>query len=76
MNVVARPSVGRTKTDNTEQLVVRVPKALRDRLEALVPQLAQPGVSVTMTDVVRAALIRGTDVIEAEAKRRSPRGKR
>ena len=65
MNVVAERGVGRTKTENTEQLVVRVPKALRDRLEALIPHLSQPGVSITMTDVVRAALMRGVDALEA-----------
>jgi hypothetical protein len=65
MNVVADRGVGRTKTENTEQLVVRVPKALRDRLEALIPRLAQPGVSITLTDVARAALMRGADALEA-----------
>jgi hypothetical protein len=64
MNVVAEKSVGRPKTENTEQLVVRVPKALRDRLEALIPHLAQPGVSITLTDVARAALMRGVDALE------------
>ncbi len=65
MNVISARNVGRTKTENTEQLVVRVPKALRDRLEALIPHLAQPGVSITMTDVVRAALMRGVDALES-----------
>jgi hypothetical protein len=65
MNVVADRGVGRTKTENTEQLVVRVPAALRTRLEALIPRLAPPGVSITMTDVVRAALMRGVDALES-----------
>jgi hypothetical protein len=65
MNVLTERSVGRAKTDNTEQIVVRVPAALRERLEGLIPRLAQPGVSVTLTDVVRAALMRGADALEA-----------
>lgn len=65
MNVVATNRVGRKKTENTEQLVVRVPAPLRARLEALVPVMAQPGFSVTMTDVVRAALIAGVDSLES-----------
>lgn len=76
MNVVASRNVGRTKTENTEQLVVRVPKALRDRLEALIPHLAQPGVSITMTDVVRAALMRGVDALEASHAPSKPARKR
>ncbi len=64
--VAAAKDVGRAKTTNTEQLVVRVPPALRERLEALIPRLAPPGVSITMTDVVRAALIHGVDALEAK----------
>jgi hypothetical protein len=67
MTVVAgAKDVGRTKTANTEQLVVRVPPALRERLEALIPRLAPAGVSITMTDVVRAALIHGVEALEAK----------
>jgi hypothetical protein len=65
MHVVADRGVGRKKTENTDQLVVRVPRALRDRLEALIPQMAQPGVSITMTDVIRAAIWRGVEALEA-----------
>jgi hypothetical protein len=73
MNVVATRDVGRPKTENTEQLVVRVPKSLRDRLEALIPRLAQPGVSITLTDAVRAALVRGVDALEAATAESKPR---
>jgi predicted DNA-binding protein len=62
----AAKDVGRAKTTNTEQLVVRVPPELRERLQALVPKLAPPGVSTTMTDVVRAALVRGVETLEAD----------
>jgi hypothetical protein len=74
--VAAARDVGRTKTANTEQLVVRVPPALRERLEALIPHLAPPGVSITMTDVVRAALIHGVDALEAKHQATKPRGRK
>ena len=45
---------------------MRVPPALRERLERLIPLLAPPGVSITMTDVVRAALMHGVDALEAK----------
>jgi hypothetical protein len=64
MTVLETKEVGRPKTENTEQLVVRVPEALRDRLEALIPQLAPAGVSITLTDVVRAALLQGVEALE------------
>lgn len=68
----AKKDVGRPKTDNTEQIVVRVPKDLRDRLKALIPSLALaiPGVSVTETDVIRAALLRGVEALETQTKSR------
>ena len=66
MNVVGTPRVGRKKTENTDQLVVRVPAALRARLQALVASMAPPGFSITMTDVVRAALLEGVDALEAK----------
>ncbi len=72
MNVVADRTVGRRKSENTEQLVVRVPAPLRARLEALTPKLGQPGVYVTLTDVIRVALMRGVDVIEAELSSSKP----
>jgi hypothetical protein len=66
MIVVHDDRVGRPKTENTEQLVIRVPKAVRDRLLALVPRLARAGISITMTDAARAALVRGIEVLETE----------
>lgn len=67
MSVLSAPrDVGRAKTANTEQLVVRVAPDLRERLEALIPKLAPPGVTITLTDVLRAALIRGVETLEAD----------
>jgi hypothetical protein len=77
MNVVGetkRKDMGRPKTDNVAQLVVRVPQALRDRIKKLMPLLSQPGVSVTEADVTRVALMRGVDELEAQLHK--TRGKR
>jgi hypothetical protein len=71
-----REPVGRPKTANTEQLVVRVPPELRRRLEALVPRLAPAGVSITVTDVVRAALLRGVEALEAANPAEPPKAPR
>lgn len=67
MTMVATKDVGRAKTANTEQLVVRVPKPLRERLEALTSRMAPAaGITLTLTDVLRAALVKGVETLEAE----------
>lgn len=73
MNVVGSrggKDVGRKKTENDRQIVVRVPQALYDRLEALAAHLGQPGISVTVTDAIRAALHRGVEALESAHKPR------
>jgi hypothetical protein len=80
--------MGRTKTDNTEQLVIRIPLELRGRLDVLVAKLGLP---FTLTDVARRALKLGVEELETvdwssgpwvkrpSLKRRSPtslRGRR
>ena len=54
----------------TVQLSVRVETGLVERLDALVPALAQPGMAITRADVTRMALLRGLAAMEQEAKRR------
>jgi hypothetical protein len=54
----------RPKTDNDQQIAIRVPKEWLDRAQALVPHLASPGISVTRTDVIRVALLRGLEALE------------
>jgi hypothetical protein len=66
--------VGRPKTANTRQIVVRVTPEMWERLSALVPVVARPGIAATVSDVVRAALEEGVNALEAD--QRKPRGKR
>jgi len=59
-----RNNVPRQRTD-TLQLAVRVPRAWLGRLDALISKLAPPGFQPTRTDIIRAALSEGLDVLEA-----------
>jgi hypothetical protein len=56
--------MGRKKTENTEQLVVRIPLELRGRLDVLVAKLTEPGLPFTLTDVTRRALALGVAELE------------
>jgi hypothetical protein len=48
---------------------VRLPRALQTRIDALAARMDRRAVSrVTRSDVVRLALLRGLDVLEAEDK--------
>lgn len=60
-------------------LTVRVPQALVDRIDALVPLLADApelatAANVTRADALRLCVLRGLEVLEAEHK--APKGKR
>jgi hypothetical protein len=80
MPVLSARDVPRSKSENTVQLVVRVPEAWLDRLDALLPWLAQPGVATTRTDAVRASIAKGLDALEAkrasETETPKPRGRK
>jgi hypothetical protein len=65
MTMVAMRSLPRPKTD-TLQLAVRIPRAWLERLDALVPKIAQAGVQTTRTDAIRAALAKGLDALEVQ----------
>jgi hypothetical protein len=62
--------VPRRASTNTEQTTIRLPKADLDRADTLRPKLAVTGVEVSLTDVLRVAVQRGLDSLEAEVKRR------
>lgn len=47
-------------------LSVRPTKELIGRIDALVPRMAAPGVEVSRSDVVRAALFKGLEVLERD----------
>lgn len=57
---------------DSSQVAIRLLNAWLRRADALIPYLARPGIAVTRTDVLRAAIAKGLDAFEAETK---PRGK-
>jgi hypothetical protein len=67
--------VPRAPSGNTEQLTIRVPKIWTDRAEALKPKLTHPGLDVSVTDIMRLALGKGLDALEAETREKSGRKK-
>ena len=48
------------------QLAIRVPTPWLKRFDKLAAALSRPGIGVTRTDAVRAAIARGLEVLEAE----------
>jgi hypothetical protein len=71
MTMVATKDVPRPKSDSV-QLAVRIPAPWLERLDALIPWLAQPGVATTRTDAIRAALAVGLDALEAKRASEKP----
>jgi hypothetical protein len=65
MNVV-REDVGRPATGNDEQIALRISKEDVARAARLQGVLAPPGVAVNRSDVLRAALRRGLEALEAD----------
>lgn len=67
--------MGRPRVSDGKPLSIRLDTATRDRLEALQKTLT-PGLEVTLAQVVRAALVRGLEALEAGAGGSGKRGKR
>jgi len=67
----------RQKSGNDEQVALRLPKDWTDRADSLRDRgvVAERGVVVTRSDVLRAAIARGLDALEREADKpaRKPR---
>jgi hypothetical protein len=54
-------------SENTTQVAFKIPDEWLDRAEVLAAALSRPGIStVTKTEILRAALGRGLDVLEEE----------
>ena len=70
MHAISERAMPRAKGENTEQLVVRVSPELRASLLEIVPLVGAKGVSVTLTDAIRAALERGVEAIRQDAASR------
>lgn len=56
----------REKQEQQIQTAFRLPKTLLTRADKLVERMSQPGMKLTRADVVRAALFRGIEQLEAE----------
>lgn len=59
-------SMPRPKSANVVQVTVLIPEDAADRASALTGRLGMPGVSLTRAEVLRVAILRGLDVLEAE----------
>jgi|HubBroStandDraft_2_1064218.scaffolds.fasta_scaffold178989_3 hypothetical protein len=72
MTVIER-SVPRKPSANTGSVVLRLPESWLARADALIEYLADraPGVELTRSDALRAALAAGFDVLEAKAKKKT-----
>ena len=67
--------MGRPRVSDGKPLSIRLDTATRTRLGALQKTLT-PGLEVTLAQVVRAALVRGLEALEAGAAGSGKRGKR
>ncbi len=77
MNGVETSGVPRPSSGNDSATALRLPDAWLQRAEALRAFLGAklgPGGEVTRSDVLRAALARGLEALEAERDTRKPRG--
>jgi hypothetical protein len=63
--------VPRPKSGNDESIALRLPKEWIERSDRLRERgvVADRGVAVTRSDVLRAAIVRGLDALEAEAEK-------
>jgi hypothetical protein len=69
-------SVPRKPSENTTQIAIRVPDAWLDRCDVLIPWISRPGINMTRTDIMRAALARGLEALEQERAAESKPRKR
>jgi predicted DNA-binding protein len=63
------------KHEDQIQTAIRLPESLFDRLDKLAEQLSRPGMKATRAGVMRLAVFRGVEQLEAEYKKaRTSRG--
>jgi hypothetical protein len=58
--------MARPATPNDTPISLRVPDTWLKRADSLIEYLSKPGIGVTRSDVLRSAIARGLDAIEAE----------
>jgi hypothetical protein len=56
----------RPKSENVFQVAFKIPKAWTERADAIAAKLSRPGVTLTRTDALRAALARGLEDLESD----------
>lgn len=74
---MSNTSMARPPSENTTQVAFKIPDEWIERAEKLAHALSRPGISiVTKTEILRAAMGRGLEVLEEETPAPKPRGKR
>lgn len=63
MQAMPRPA-----SENTFQVTFKIPDAWVKMADAIAAEMSQPGVTMTRTDALRAALARGLESLRAEHK--------
>jgi hypothetical protein len=58
--------VARPPSENSSQIAIRLPEEWLTRADALAPWITRPGIAATRSDVLRAAIARGLESLEAE----------
>jgi hypothetical protein len=61
---------GKPASDLGKHISVRLNQAIIDRADALIPTLTTPWHTANRSDVLRAVILAGLDVLEAEHRRR------
>lgn len=59
-----------TEKENTTQTAVRLPDSWLERLDKIAERMSQPGITLTRTEALRAAIFRGIEQLEGEGKKR------
>jgi hypothetical protein len=72
-NMEYADAVSPAKTGKSTQVAIRIEDELFARLDALVTKLSPPGMALPRSEVIRAALVKGLEVLEAEAGVASPK---
>jgi len=58
------------KQDEQIQWAVRLPESFLERADKLAERMSEPAMKITRTDVLRMAMFRGIEQLEAEKKKR------
>jgi len=73
---MVQEAMPRPPSGNDTQVAIRLPNEWIERADALMAPLSRPGIQVSRSDVLRAALARGLDALEAETQATKPKTKK